>query len=120
MSTYKGENKMLKRIIISLMLISVGSISLAACPIGISGSCKADLGSGINDNLNDKIIPNNLNQISKPNNSFDNRTQLGQPNIPDNINMEPSQEESTQPYDANCQFGNCMNRTNAGSQGNKR
>lgn len=120
MYTYLGENKMLKRIIISLILISTGTISFATCPIDISGSCKADIGAGINDKLNDKIIPNNLNQITKPNNTLEDRTQLGQPNIPDNINMEPAQEENTQPYDANCQFGNCMNRTNAGSQGNKR
>ena len=86
----------------------------------IAAMCKADIGTGINDNLNDKLIPNNLNQISQPNNTFNNRTQLGQPNLPENINMEPAQEESTQPYNANCQFGNCMNRTNVGENGNSR
>lgn len=111
---------MMKKIIIAAMLLAVGTISFASCPVNTPGVCKADIGAGINDNLNDKLIPNNLNQISQPNNTFNNRTQLGQPNLPENINMEPAQEESTQPYNANCQFGNCMNRTNVGENGNSR
>ena len=31
---------------------------------------------------------------------------------------EPIQQQDTQPYDANCQFGNCFNRTNAGESKN--
>lgn len=111
---------MMKKIIIAAMLLAVGTISFASCPVNTPGVCKVDIGTGINDNLNDKLIPNNLNQISQPNNTFNNRTQLGQPNLPENINMEPAQEESTQPYNANCQFGNCMNRTNVGENGNSR
>jgi hypothetical protein len=49
---------------------------------------------------------------------LNNRTKLGQPNLPENINQQPIQTEDTQPYDANCQFGNCFNRTNAGGDKN--
>lgn len=118
--TYIGESKIMKKIIISALLIMIGTPIYASCPINTPGVCKADIGPGINDRLDDKLIPNNLNQISQPNNTFNNRTQLGQPNVPENINMEPAQEESTQPYNADCQFGNCMNRTNVGEQSNKR
>ncbi len=108
---------MMKKIIMFSVFCAILTLpqSFAACPINTPGVCKADIGSGINDKLQDKILPNNLEQITKPNSSFDNRTNLGQPHIPDNINMEPIQEENTQPYDANCQFGNCINRGDSGS-----
>ena len=31
--------------------------------------------------------------MKQPKNTFENRTQLGQPQIPDNINMEPNPEK---------------------------
>lgn len=107
----------MKKIIIltALILFSSNLPGFSACPIDNIGACKADIGSGINNRLQDKILPNNLEKIKQPKNTFENRTQLGQPQIPDHINMEPNQEENTQPYDANCQFGNCMNRTNSGA-----
>ena len=103
---------MLKRIIMIMGAFSLIGISttLSACPIDKPGACKADIGSGINNTLQDKIIPNNLQQTIQPNNSMNNRTPLGQSFTPDNIHREPIQEESNQPYDANCQFGNCINR----------
>jgi len=102
---------MLKKIIISGAILLTGSgYAFAACPIDALGACKADIGSGINDKLQDKILPDNLNKIKQPNNSFNNRTNLGQPHTPENIHMEPLQEQNTKPYDANCQFGNCINR----------
>lgn len=110
----------MRNIITVLILLTINPIALGACNIKDLGTCQANIGSGINDRINDKLIPNNLDNIVKPNNTFNDRTQLGQPNVPDNVNMEPAQEESTQPYDANCQFGNCINRTNAGSRGNNR
>lgn len=107
----------MKKIIIltALILLSSNLQTFSACPIDNIGACKADIGSGINNQLQDKIIPNNLEKIKQPKNTFENRSQLGQPQIPDQINMQPHQEENTQPYDANCQFGNCMNRTNSGA-----
>lgn len=110
---------MKKIIILSAILLSISGLqAYSACPIEATDACKADIGAGINDRLQEKLIPNNLNQITDPKNSFNNRTKLGQPNIPENINMEPEQEESTQPYNANCQFGNCMNSINAGEHKN--
>ncbi len=112
----------MKKILIPIAMLMFLSASIpanSACPINKAGGvCKADIGAGINDKLHDKILPNNLNKIIQPNNTMNNRTNLGQPSLPDNINMEPIQEETTQPYDANCQFGNCMNNQNSGSKKN--
>lgn len=107
---------MKKIIILTALLLSCFTLPVfSACKIEDLGACKADIGSGINDKLQDKILPNNIENMKLPKNTFENRTQLGQPQIPDNINMEPIQEENNQPYDANCQFGNCMNRGNSGA-----
>lgn len=103
-----------------LVIFYITLPTFGACKIEQLEACKADIGTGINDRIQDKILPNNLEKIKQPHNTFENRTQLGQPQIPDNINMEPIQEENTQPYDANCQFGNCMNRQNAGENKNNR
>ena len=109
---------MKKMIILVGLVLAISDVQVfAACPIEPGAACKADIG-GFNNNLQDKILPNNLDNITKPNNSFNNRSRLGQPNLPDSINMEPAQEENTQPYNANCQFGNCLNRNNAGQNGN--
>ena len=59
-----------------------------------------------------------MDKLIKPQNTMESRSQLGQPQVPENINMEPIQQQDTQPYDANCQFGNCFNRTNAGESKN--
>ena len=110
----------MKKIIIfsALFLCSLFLSAFAACPISEIGACKADIGSGINTRIQDKVLPNNLDKIIKPQNTMDSRSQLGQPQVPENINMEPIQQQDTQPYDANCQFGNCFNRTNAGESKN--
>ena len=112
---------MKKIIILSAFILSCIQVkSFASCQIEKLETCKADISSTIHKSIQDKIIPNNLDRIKEPNNSFENRTQLGQPQIPENLNMEPIQEEDTQPYNANCQFGNCMNRQNAGENINNR
>jgi len=110
----------MKKILILAVLVALtgGLSGYCACPINNPGSCKADIGTGINDKLQDKVLPNNLNQMSQPNNTFKGRSNLGQPNIPENINMRPIQEQNTQPYDANCQFGNCLNNQGSGQNKN--
>ena len=112
----------MKKILIlsALILLESNLPTFSACQIEKLGTCKADIGSTIHKSIQEKIVPNNLDRIKTPHNSFENRTQLGQPQIPSNINMEPIQEENTQPYDANCQFGNCLNRQNAGENSNNR
>lgn len=120
MQTYLGDGKIMKKIITTAVLCTLLGCAFvsASCPINSPGVCKADIGSGINTKLQDKILPNNLEQVTQPNNSFNNRSNLGQPHVPDNINMEPMQQENTKPYDANCQFGNCINRSDAGANKN--
>jgi hypothetical protein len=109
---------MKKLLLIILLNFFIVQVSYAVCKIDSLDACKADIGTGINDKLQDKIIPNNIEQLKRPNNTLNNRTKLGQPNLPENINQQPIQTEDTQPYDANCQFGNCFDRTNAGGQKN--
>ncbi len=111
---------MKKIIILSTLILSCIQISFASCQLEKLESCKADISSAINKSIQEKILPNNLDRIKEPHNSFEYRTQLGQPLIPENLNMEPIQEEDTQPYNAGCQFGNCMNRQNAGENANNR
>lgn len=112
---------MKKIIILSAIILSCIHIeSFASCQLEKLENCKADINSAINKSIQDKIVPNNLDRLREPHNSFEYRTQLGQPQIPENINMEPIQEEDTQPYNASCQFGNCMNRQNMGEQSNNR
>ena len=107
---------MIKKIImISVILLSsLVAQSYAVCQIKNLDACKADIGSGINGNLQNKLMPSNLDKLKMPKNTFDNRSQLGQPQIPENINLEPEQEENKQPYNSNCQFGNCINRGDTG------
>jgi hypothetical protein len=109
---------MKKIVILGLCLFGFYTPVWSACNIDALGSCKADIGAGINDKLQDKVLPNTLQQMTKPNNTFNNRSNLGQPNIPNSIHMQPAEEEITQPYDANCQFGNCMDSVNAGKTKN--
>ncbi|MCM1339597.1 MAG: hypothetical protein NC191_08005 [Muribaculaceae bacterium] len=99
---------MKKILILGILFATFNTIQYThACPI--DKPCKADIGAGINDKLPNKILPDNLNKQIQPNNTMNNRTNLGQPSLPENINMRPVQQESTQPYNANCQFGNCLN-----------
>ncbi|MBE7712259.1 MAG: hypothetical protein E7Z87_00780 [Cyanobacteria bacterium SIG26] len=111
---------MKKIIFIFVLLMGFGISVIASCPLDSAKTCTTTINTGLEDSLKNKILPNNLNQITQPNSSFNNRSNLGQPNLPESINMEPAQEENTQPYNANCQFGNCLNRENAGRNSNTR
>jgi hypothetical protein len=110
----------MKKILIlgTILALNLSLGALGSCNIDSLDACKADIGNGINDKLNEKILPNNIQQMTRPNNTFNNRTNLGQPNIPNSIHMQSAEEELTQPYDANCQFGNCMDNVNAGKTKN--
>ncbi|MBQ8458993.1 hypothetical protein IJ541_02695 [bacterium] len=112
---------MKKIIIMSFALLFVGSLQAqSACNIDKLDVCTTIMGAtginsgGINKNLEDKILPNNLNKRQQPNSRLNNRGQQGQSKYPGQINRDMSQQESTQPYDANCQFGNCINQNNLG------
>ena len=90
--------------------------AFAFCSVNNLGFCQSgiqrqELG---NPNLKDRMIPNRIDNMSQPNALMENRGMQGQIQTPENINRELFQQESTQPYNSNCQFGNCINKTNAG------
>ena len=82
----------MKKIIIFSVLFLFGlfGCAFAGCPISELDACKADIGSGINTHIQDKVLPNNLDKLIKPQNTMESRSQLGQPQVPENINMEPT------------------------------
>lgn len=107
------------KIAIAIFVLGLVSVpTVASCLIDNINACTTSMDTGLDSSLKNRILPNRLEQHIQPNSSFNNRNNLGQPNLPDSINMEPAQEENTQPYNANCQFGNCLNRKNAGQNGN--
>lgn len=109
----------MKKIICAIFALGLSCSSVfAGCLLNSLESCTTTMNTGLNNSLRNKVLPNRLEQQIEPNSSFNNRSNLGQPNLPDSINMEPAQEENTQPYNANCQFGNCLNRQNAGQNNN--
>ena len=120
MSSNIGDFIFMKKIyiLLGITLLNLGLIGYATCPIsGINapGMCTggATRNDFTNSSLQDRMIPNRMDNIKRPNSDFsNNRTLQGQQNTPQQINRELSQQESTQPYDANCQFGNCINKTN--------
>lgn len=99
-----------------VILAGINSLTYAACPINSLGVCQAeiirqDLG---NSNIQDRLIPSRVNNMQQPNTVMQDRTQQGQAQSPPQINRQLFQQESTQPYNSNCQFGNCLNNTNSG------
>ena len=108
----------MKKILIlsAVILLNVTLTSYGACSVGNIGFCRSgiqrqELG---NTNLQDRMIPNRINNMEQPNALMENRGMQGQTQTPENINRELFQQETTQPYNSNCQFGNCINKTNAG------
>ena len=117
MCTNKGDFIMLKKIlIISAVFIAVNTTAFGVCSLNNLGLCQSgiqrqELG---NTSLKDRLIPNRIDNMSQPNTLMENRGMQGQTQTPENINRELFQQETTQPYNSNCQFGNCINKTNAG------
>lgn len=113
-----GDKQFMRKIIIfAIMLFScINAVSYGVCPINSLGVCQAeilrqDLG---NPNLQDRLIPSRINNMEQPNSVMQDRTQQGQSQSPPQINQQLFQQEMTQPYNSNCQFGNCINNTNSG------
>ena len=108
---------MKKIIIISAALfLSINPTAFGFCSVNNLGFCQSgiqrqELG---NQSLKDRMIPNRIDNMSQPNTIMENRGMQGQTQTPENINRELFQQETTQPYNSNCQFGNCINKTNAG------
>lgn len=118
MCTNIGDFTVMRKILIlsSALLLSVNLTSFGACSISNFGICQAEINRQElgNSSLKDRMIPNRMNNIRQPNTLMENRGMQGQTQTPENINRELFQQEATQPYNSNCQFGNCINRTNSG------
>ena len=63
----------MKKIIIFSVLFLFGLLgcAFAGCPISELDACKADIGSGINTHIQDKVLPNNLDKLIKPQNTME-------------------------------------------------
>lgn len=103
----------MKKIIILMAMLLAGTglsqTGYAACLIENIGACKADIGIGNEGNIRDRMVPDNLKKMTRPNSSMEIRQQTVEPQLPSTINTEPLRTENAPGYDANCQFGNCMN-----------
>lgn len=99
----------MKNFIIILMLTAMAVPALAACPV--TGFCAPSSSILAPSGISDKYIPNNLNQIQKPD-AF--QPQYKQPYNDMLINTEqnnmeaPMNSSNESSYNANCQFGVCL------------
>ena len=100
----------------ALLVFCINLTSFGACSISDLGICQAEINRQEfgNTSLKDRMIPNRMDNIRQPNTLMENRSMQGQQQTPEHINRELIQQEATQPYNSNCQFGNCINRTNSG------
>lgn len=104
----------MKKIVILALLSTIffAVPSFSACKledIQSKGSCKASIESGPKT-LQERLVPNNLNQIVNPNKDTFAPPINKQYPIPETINMNPAKEPepAARQYDANCQFGICL------------
>ena len=103
-------------ILCAVLLAGVNTVSFGACPISSLGICQSEINRQDfgRINLQDRMIPSRMETMQQPNSVTQNRTQQGQTQSPPQINQQLFQQEMTQPYNSNCQFGNCINKTNSG------
>lgn len=110
---------MMKKIfIISAIFVFLSGYSAnAACKIEDLGSCKVGL-QGQNQVINDKLLPNHLNQMINPMRNSSREFKIAPHAIPPTINMDvdddPENKSTNTPYNAGCQFGVCTPGTNNG------
>lgn len=102
---------MKKILSVSIFLITLALPVHAACPL--NGICSAPMNSAFSSpTLNDKYIPNNLNNMQKTNafqpqiiNPYDDsRVKFGETQQ----QVEQNPAENQVEYNANCQFGICI------------
>ncbi len=107
----------MKKVIMFGILLFSGFCSVyGACPISSLGICQSEINRQDfgRINLQDRMIPSRMETMQQPNSVMQDRTQQGQTQSPPQINQQLFQQEMTQPYNSNCQFGNCINKTNNG------
>lgn len=108
------EILIMKKIVILALLSAIffSLPSFSACKledIQTKGSCKAAIDTPP-QTLQERLVPNNLNQIVNPNkDTFATPTKKEYP-IPETVNMNPAKQPDPveRQYDANCQFGVCL------------
>lgn len=100
----------MKKNILLVALISIALPAFGVCPL--TGFCAPPSSSLSGPTLNEKHIPNNLNQIQKPDAFL---PKYKEPYHDMLINTEQTQPNSTpglnnneSSYNSNCQFGLCM------------
>ncbi len=107
----------MKKIILTACVITLFSSiqAFSACPLNFdtnsSKSCTVGLQSQ-NQTIKDKLIPNNLNQMTNPERNSSREFQKQPHAKPDTVNREqyndPEQSNGNTPYNAACQFGVCL------------
>lgn len=115
----------MKKILILTAILFFANVqnANASCPIDIginpSKSCSVSL-QGQNQTINDKLIPNNLNQMTNPTRNSSREFKKQPHTRPEPTNREqyndPEQREGNTPYNAACQFGVCLPGETGNSQ----
>lgn len=99
-----------------MLFAGINALSYGSCPVTSLGICQSEINRQEfgNINLQDRMIPSRINNMQQPTTVMQDRSMQGQSQSPPQINRELFQQETTQPYNSNCQFGNCINQTNSG------
>lgn len=107
-------------IIAILAAIFTGLEAICACPIDgiLNGQKSCSVSLDKNQTIQDKLMPNNLNQMANPARSTSQEFKKMPHSMPETINTEqsanPETEEGNKPYNAACQFGLCLPGENNG------
>ncbi len=118
----KGDYIIMKKILIIALLVGVftGLEAICACPLSniISGQKSCSITQQQNQTIEDKLLPNKLNQMVNPTQSTSQEFRKPPHSMPETINTDkaenPEAEEGNTPYNAACQFGLCLPGENNG------
>ena len=118
----KGDCIIMKKILIIAFLFGVftGLEAICACPLSniIYGQKSCSITQQQNQTIEDKLIPNKLNQMVSPTQSTSQEFRKLPHSMPETINIDkaenPEAEEGNKPYNAACQFGLCLPGENNG------
>ena len=113
---------MMKKILIMGILYSlfIGLDAISACPLSnvISGQKSCNITQQQGQTIEDKLVPNKLNQMVSPTQSTSQEFRTLPHTMPEAINTDksenPEAEEGNKPYNAACQFGLCLPGENNG------
>lgn len=102
----KRESKSMKKILtpLALLLMCISLPSYSACQIDKLEYCKADI------STSQKPLTNSPKELKTLNNPYDNPLHKSQ--IRKEIQENTNFSKNSQPYNSNCQFGDCLNPDN--------